>query len=124
MRGNSAPAHFIMIRSERRYPPPSAPNVSSEEEYESTKRTGHIEMRQIDGPEDSKKHPDFLRLDHYEIDNDEELIVDDEFFKGHRTPSRSSISPAAKSDRIQQVGLDKTPIMLMKQMNRLSVNYF
>jgi hypothetical protein len=114
-----------MIRSEQRFQRQPAPNVSSDEEHEEVaKRFGQLEMRPVDGNNDTKKHPDFLRLDHYEIDNGDELVADDEFFNDQHTPSRPSISPVGKMERVEQVGLDKTPIMLMMQMNRLSVNYF
>lgn len=67
---------------------------------------------------DKRSNNDFLRLDNYELDDAAELVADEEFFSQQRTPSRSSqnISPA-----VTRVAVDKTPIMLMKQMNRLSV---
>jgi hypothetical protein len=74
---------------------------------------------------------DYLRLDNYEIGREDAggdlLVADEEFFREQRTPSRSRNSnslpqSASRVGEPQQVAaVDRTPIMLMKQMNRLSV---
>ena len=61
----------------------------------------------------------FLRLDNYEADA---LEPDEDFFMSNNTPSRpASITKLRRENNVERVELDKTPIQLMKQINRLAV---
>ena len=63
----------------------------------------------------------FLRLDNYEADA---LEPDEDFFMSNNTPSRpASITKLRRENNVERVELDKTPIQLMKQINRLAVCY-